>query len=203
MKKPNQMTRMDIRGPFYLWNCALKNYFTSCEDDRSRKPASEWCERKMIADVLDVLEACILENGNPDKVMYDNGKQCTFKIFILFLKKDKRSINKFQKLSTTDGKIESYRKIIKTEFLAAQNISNKRKERKCIACSLNDIMTREKMVTSMVTQLLKCFLWNKDHIVVRIKRVKHIKSVNSVRKRSCYQSMKVEPLDKKKLQLRW
>jgi len=47
MDKPNQkMVQMDILGPFYLENCAQKNYFISCEDDCSRKTASEWSERK-------------------------------------------------------------------------------------------------------------------------------------------------------------
>ena len=46
MEKPNQMVQMDILGPFYLENCAQKNYFISCEDDCSRKVSSEWSERK-------------------------------------------------------------------------------------------------------------------------------------------------------------
>ena len=46
MKKPNQMVQMDILGPFYLENCAQKNYFISCEDDCSRKVTSDWSERK-------------------------------------------------------------------------------------------------------------------------------------------------------------
>ena len=37
MQKPNQMVQMDILGPFYLENCAQKNYFISCEDDCSEK----------------------------------------------------------------------------------------------------------------------------------------------------------------------
>ena len=46
MEKPNQMVQMDILGPFYVENCAKKNYFISCEDDCSRKTVSEWYERK-------------------------------------------------------------------------------------------------------------------------------------------------------------
>ncbi len=46
MKKPNQMVQMDILGPFYLENSDKKNYFISCEDDCSRKAASDWSERK-------------------------------------------------------------------------------------------------------------------------------------------------------------
>jgi transposase InsO family protein len=39
-------------------------------------------------DVLDVLEDYIVENGKPEKVMHDNGKQFTSKIFRRFLKKN-------------------------------------------------------------------------------------------------------------------
>ena len=46
MKKSNQMVQMDILGPFYLENSDKKNYVISCEDDCSRKAASEWFERK-------------------------------------------------------------------------------------------------------------------------------------------------------------
>ena len=42
------MVQMDILGPFYLQNCAQKNYFlSSCEDDCSRnKTSSEWSEKR-------------------------------------------------------------------------------------------------------------------------------------------------------------
>ena len=50
------MVQMDILGPFYLENCAQKNYFKSCEDDCSRKVTSEWIERKRSIDILDVLK---------------------------------------------------------------------------------------------------------------------------------------------------
>jgi transposase len=88
MKKPNQMVQMDILGPFYLENSTQKNYFISCEDDCSRKAASEWSERKRSIDVLDVLENYIVENGKPEKVMHDNGKQFTSKIFRHFLQRN-------------------------------------------------------------------------------------------------------------------
>ena len=90
MKKPNQMVQMDILGPFYLQNCAQKNYFISCEDDCSRKVTSEWSERKKeeCVDVLDVLEDYIVENSKPNKVMHDNDKQFKSKIFRRFLKKN-------------------------------------------------------------------------------------------------------------------
>jgi transposase InsO family protein len=86
MNKPNTMVQMDILGPFYLQNCAQKNYFISCDDDCSRKVTSEWSERKRSVDVLDVLEDYIVENGKPNKVMHDNGKQFKSKIFRRFLK---------------------------------------------------------------------------------------------------------------------
>ena len=75
MKKRNQMVHMDILGPFYLENCVQKNYFISCEDDCSRKVTSEWSKRKRSIDVIDVREDYIVENGKPNKVMHDNGKQ--------------------------------------------------------------------------------------------------------------------------------
>jgi transposase InsO family protein len=125
MEKPNQMVQMDILGPFYLQNCAQKNYFISCEDDCSRKTSSEWSERKRSVDVLDVLEDYIVENGKPHKVMHDNGKQFTSKIFKGFLKKNKikdKPIPKFY--PQLQGKIEAYNKIVKNEFLAIENIPN-------------------------------------------------------------------------------
>jgi putative transposase len=125
MKKPNQMVQMDILGPFYLENCAQKNYFISCEDDCSRKITSEWSERKRSIDVIDVLEDYIVENGKPNKVMHDNGKQFTSKIFRHFLQrnniKDKSIPARYPQLQ---GKIEAYNKIIKNEFLAVENIPN-------------------------------------------------------------------------------
>ncbi len=123
MEKPNQMVQMDILGPFYLENCAQKNYFISCEDDCSRKIASEWSERKRSVDVLNVLEDYIVENGKPEKVMHDNGKQFTSKIFRRFLQcnniKDKPIPARYPQLQ---GKIEAYNKIVKNEFLAVENI---------------------------------------------------------------------------------
>ena len=124
MKKPNQMVQMDILGPFYLENSPQKNYFISCEDDCSRKIASEWSERKRSVDVLQVLEDYIVENGKPLKVLHDNGKQFTSKIFKHFLKKntikDKPVPKGYPQLQ---GKIETYNKIVKNEFLAVENIS--------------------------------------------------------------------------------
>ena len=46
-------------------------------------------ERKRSIDVLDVLEDYIVENGKPNKVMHDNGKQFTSKVFKRFLKKNR------------------------------------------------------------------------------------------------------------------
>ena len=125
MEKPNQMIQMDILGPFYLENCAQKNYFISCEDDCSRKVTSEWSERKRSIDVLQVLEYYIVENGKPLKILHDNGKQFTSKTFRYFLKrnkiKDKSIPARYPQLQ---GKIEAYNKIVKNEFLAIENISN-------------------------------------------------------------------------------
>ena len=133
MKKPNQMVQMDILGPFYLENCVQKNYFISCEDDCSRKVTSEWSERKRSIDVLDVLEDYIVENGKPEKVMHDNGKQFTSKIFRHFLQrnniKDKSIPARYPQLQ---GKIEAYNKIVKNEFLAVENISDVEEEKEKI-----------------------------------------------------------------------
>jgi putative transposase len=125
MEKPNQMVQMDILGPFYLQNCAQKNYIISCEDDCSRKVSSECSERKRSVDVLDVLEDYIVENGKPHKILHDNGKQFTSKIFRHFLQrnniKDKSIPARYPQLQ---GKIEAYNKIVKNEFLAVENIPN-------------------------------------------------------------------------------
>jgi putative transposase len=125
MKRPNQMVQMDILGPFYLENSAQKNYFISCEDDCSRKVSSEWSERKRSVDVLYVLEDYIVENGKPEKIMHDNGKQFKSKIFRRFLQrnniKDKSIPARYPQLQ---GKIEAYNKIVKNEFLAVENIFN-------------------------------------------------------------------------------
>jgi transposase InsO family protein len=126
MKKPNQMVQMDILGPFYLENCTQKNYFISCEDDCSRKVTSEWSERKRSIDVIHVLEDYIVENVKSNKVMHDNGKQFTSKIFRHFLQrnsiKDKSIPARYPQLQ--EGKIEAYNKIAKNEFLAVENISD-------------------------------------------------------------------------------
>jgi transposase InsO family protein len=125
MKHPNDMVQMDILGPFYLTNSSERNYIISCLDDCSRKVASRWSERKRSVDVLDVLEDWIMVNGKPDKVMHDNGKQFTSRIFKHFLVhnhiKDKRIPNSYPQLQ---GKIEAYNKIVKNEFLALEDILN-------------------------------------------------------------------------------
>ena len=125
MKRPNQMVQMDILGPFYIQNCVQKNYCISCIDDCSRKISSEWSETKRSIDVIDVLEDYIVENGKPEKVMHDNGKQFKSKIFRRFLQrnniKDKSIPARYPQLQ---GKIEAYNKIVKNEFLAVENIFN-------------------------------------------------------------------------------
>ena len=125
MQHPNDMVQMDILGPFYLSNSNERNYFISCLDDCSRKVASKWSERKRTIDVLDVLEEWIVINGKPKKVMRDNGKQFTSKIFKRSLEhnniKDK-PIPKFY--PQLQGKVEAYNKIVKNEFLAVEDIPN-------------------------------------------------------------------------------
>ena len=123
MKHTNDMVQMDILGPFYLSNSSERNYIISCLDDCSRKVASRWSERKRSVDVLDVLEDWTMVNGKPKKVMHDNGKQFTSRIFKHFLVrnhiKDKRIPNSYPQLQ---GKIEAYSKIVKNEFLALEDI---------------------------------------------------------------------------------
>jgi len=162
MDKPNQMVQMDILGPFYLENCAQKNYFISCEDDCSRKTASEWSERKRSVDILHVLEDYIVENGKPEKVMHDNGKQqFTSKIFRHFLLqrnniKDKSIPARYPQLQ---GKIEAYNKIVKNEFLGVENIPNVEDGKRMYSMFVKAYNEeREHMVESMVTHHLKCFL---------------------------------------------
>jgi transposase InsO family protein len=125
MKHPNDMVQMDILGPFYLSNSSERNYVISCLDDCSRKVASRWSERKRSVDVLDVLEDWIMVNGKPGKVMHDNGRQFTSRIFKHFLVhnriNDKRIPNSYPQLQ---GKVEAYNKIVKNEFLALEDIPN-------------------------------------------------------------------------------
>lgn len=125
MKHPNDMVQMDILGPFYISQSSARNYVISCIDDCSRKVASKWSERKRTMDVLDVLEEWIVINGKPRKVMRDNGKQFTSKIFKRFLEhnniKDKPIPKSYPQLQ---GKIEAYNKIVKNEFLAVEDISS-------------------------------------------------------------------------------
>jgi putative transposase len=124
MKHPNDMLQMDILGPFYLSNSSQSNYIISCLDDCSRKVASRWSERKMTVDVLNVLEDWIMIDGKPMKIMHDNGRQFTSRIFKHFLVhshiKDKRIPNSYPQMQ---GKIEAY-KIVKSEFLALEEILN-------------------------------------------------------------------------------
>ncbi|MGB0026262.1 MAG: DDE-type integrase/transposase/recombinase, partial [Nitrososphaeraceae archaeon] len=123
MKRPTDMVQMDILGPFYIRNSSQRNYISSCLDDCSRKVASKWSERKRSVDVLNVLEEWIILNGKPKKIMHDNGKQFTSKIFRRFLVhnqiKDKRIPNRYPQLQ---GKVEAYNKIVKNGFLAIEDI---------------------------------------------------------------------------------
>jgi transposase InsO family protein len=123
MRHPNDMVQMDILGPFYLSNSSKRNYIISCLDDCSRKVVSRWSERKRSVDVLNVLEDWIIINGKPKKIIHDNGKQFTSKIFRRFLvhnqTKDKQIPNSYPQLQ---GKVEAYNKIVKNEFLAVEDI---------------------------------------------------------------------------------
>jgi putative transposase len=125
MKHPNDMLQMDILGPFYLSNSSQRNYIISCLDDCSRKVASRWSERKRSVDVLNVLEDWIMINGKPKMVMHDNGKQFTSRIFRHFLVrnqiKDKQIPNSYPQLQ---GKVEAYNKIVKSEFIALEDMPN-------------------------------------------------------------------------------
>ncbi len=164
MKKPNQMVQMDILGPFYLENSAQKNYFISCEDDCSRKTSSDWSQRKRSIDVLQVLEGYIVENGKPHKILYDNGKQFTSKIFRHFLHrnniKDKSIPSRYPQLQ---GKIEAYNKIVKNEFLAVENISSVEEGKRRYSMFVKAYNEeREHMVVSMVTHHLKCSFLKED-----------------------------------------
>ena len=86
---------------------------------------------------MQVLEDYIVENGKPVKVMHDNGKQFTSKIFRHFLQrhniKDKSISARYPQLQ---GKIEAYSKIIKNEFLAVENISNREDGRRRYSMSV-------------------------------------------------------------------
>ena len=125
MRHPNDMVQIDILGPFYLSNSRERNYFISCLDDCSRKVVSKWSERKRTTDILDLLEEWIVINGKPKKMMPDNGKQFTSKIFKRFLEhnniKDKPIPKSYPQLQ---GKVEAYNKIVKNEFLAIEDISS-------------------------------------------------------------------------------
>ena len=125
MKHPNDMVQMDILGPFYIHQSSTRNYIISCIDDCSRKVTSKYSERKRSIDVLDVLEEWIMVNGKPKKILHDNGKQFTSKIFKRFLEhnniKDKPIPNSYPQLQ---GKIEAYNKIVKNEFILVEVISS-------------------------------------------------------------------------------
>jgi len=126
MKHPNDMLQMDILGPFYLSNSNQRNYYIiSCLDDCFRKVASKWSERKRSVDLLNVLEDWIINNGKPRRIMHDNGKQFTSRIFRHFLVhnqiKDKQILNFYPQLQ---GKVEAYNKIVKNEFLAVEVLPN-------------------------------------------------------------------------------
>ena len=67
-----------------------------------------------------------LVNGKPKKIMHDNGKQFTSKIFKRFLEhnnmKDKPIPNFYPQLQ---GKVEAYNKIVKNEFISVEDVSSR------------------------------------------------------------------------------
>ena len=76
---------INVPNTIYYIIIHSRNYIISCLDDCSRKVASRWSERKRSSDVLNVLEDWIMINGKPERVMHDNGKQFTSKMFRHFL----------------------------------------------------------------------------------------------------------------------
>ena len=76
-------------------------------------------------DVLNVLKDWIIINGKPKKIMHDNGKQFTSRIFRHFLVhnqlKDKLIPNSYPQIQ---GKIEADNKIVKSRFLALEDMPN-------------------------------------------------------------------------------
>ena len=101
-----------------------QNYIISCIDDCSRKVASKYSERKRSIDVLNVLEEWIMVNGKPKKIMHDNGKQFTSKIFKRFLEHNNIKDKPIQIPIPLQGKIEAYNKIVKNEFISVEVISS-------------------------------------------------------------------------------
>ena len=117
-------------------------------------------KKKRSVDVLQVLEDYIVENGKPHKILHDNGKQFTSKMFRHFLQrnniKDKSIPARYPQLQ---GKIEAYNKIVKNEFLAVENISSVEEGKirySMFVKAYNE--EREHMVVSMVIYHMKCFL---------------------------------------------
>ena len=76
-------------------------------------------ERILSIDILDVLENYIVENDKPEKILHDNGKQFTSKIFRHFLQRNNIKVKSIpSRYPQLQGKIEAYNKIVKNEFLA-------------------------------------------------------------------------------------
>ena len=95
----------------------------------------------------------IVENGKPNKIMHDNGKQFKSKIFRRFLKKnnikDKSIPTRYPQLQ--EGKIEAYNKIVKNEFLAVEIISDMEESKKVYSMFVKAYNEeREHMVVSIV-----------------------------------------------------
>ena len=115
-------------GTILPWElCSSKKLFYQLWGWLFNKKGIKWMfwKKKKCIDVLQVLEDYIVENGKPHKILHDNGKQFTSKIFRHFLQrnniKDKSIPARYPQLQ---GKIEAYNKIVKNEFLAIENIPN-------------------------------------------------------------------------------
>src|SRR6185369_17438435 len=67
MKHPNELVKMDTKGPFYLKGSQNKNYFIHVIDDFSRKVVSKWCNRRTSREALSVLIQWIEINGKPTR----------------------------------------------------------------------------------------------------------------------------------------
>jgi hypothetical protein len=100
---------MDIPGPFYRSNSSEKDHIINCLNDCSRKVANKWSERKSSVNVLNVIEDWIKVKSKPDKVINDNGKALTSRIFKHFLVhnriKDKRILNSYPPAAREDRSI--------------------------------------------------------------------------------------------------
>ena len=148
-------------------------------------------KKKRSVDVLQVLEDYIVENGKPHKILHDNGKQFTSKIFRHFLQrnniKDKSIPARYPQLQ---GKIEAYNKIVKNEFLAVENIRNVEDGKRMYAMFVKAYNEeREHGGINGHTPSEMFLMKGRLNSCKNIKTIKQIKSVTHVGKWICYLSM--------------